>query len=143
MKASIVTHLSLNQGVAEFYALEAVEILNVICRRAQDKDKGLVKVTVQNVQKPRSTGPGSQSAHFNGHVRQIAHHNGDDFEHLKYQIKEQAITKGWPYHYNNKGEQVPESETEVSSTEISYGIEQCHEVAAFLGLRLVEGDTEV
>jgi hypothetical protein len=140
LKATLQTSLNFQEATATFFTEDAKETIRVICRRAHEKDKGVVKITVQNVQKPRSVGPGSQSAHFNGHVRQIAHFTGDDFEHLKYQIKFEAITKGWPYHYNSKGEQVPESESEVSTQEISFGIEQCHESAAFLGIRLVEGE---
>jgi len=56
-------------------------------------------VTFQRVRRPRTTGRGSQSHRINGFIAQIAEATDDDFDRLKVELKQKAISRGWPFHY--------------------------------------------
>lgn len=90
--------------------------------------------------KPRTTGSGSQSHHLNGHVQQIAAHQGDEFEDVKMEIKRRAIKRGYPFRTDSFGNVVPQSEADCSTVECAMLIEESHDVAAFLNIRLREGE---
>lgn len=61
-----------------------------------DKRGGFVSFSLSAPKRPRSTGKGSQSHHFNGHVQQVATETGQPFESVKMFIKHEAITRGYP-----------------------------------------------
>jgi len=88
--------------------------------------------------KPRSTGEGSQNAHLNGHVQQIAAETGDEFDDVKMEIKRRAIKRGYPFHTDSFGNVVPQSEADASTEECAMLIEEAHDVAGFLNIRLKE-----
>jgi len=88
--------------------------------------------------KPRTTGDGSQSHHLNGHVQQIAEFTGDEFDDVKMEIKRRAIKRGYPFHTDSFGNAVPDSEANSSTVECGYLIDEAHEVAAFLNIKLKE-----
>ena len=88
--------------------------------------------------KPRTTGEGSQNHHLNGHIQQIAQHTGEDFATTKWQIKQRALNKGYPFDTGKLGVPVPRSESVASTVECGYLIDECHEVASWLGVKLRE-----
>lgn len=102
------------------------------------KKTGQMHVRVGKPRKPRSTGPGSQGHHFNGHVQQIANYTGDYFDDCKIEIKRKAVAMGYPYRTNAFGHMVPQSEAEASTDECAILIEAAHQVATFLNITLRE-----
>lgn len=95
----------------------------------------------------RSTGAGSQSAHFNGHVQQIANATGNDFADVKLFCKRAAMRDGLPAKTRANGdivyslvdgEPVPISEADMTSQQCSWCIEAAHLIAAELGITLQE-----
>jgi len=98
---------------------------------------GYVRVQLTKPGKPRTTGPGSQSHHLNGHVQQIAIETGNDFEAVKLAAKHEAISMGYPF--RTIGHQVvPYSETELTTEQAGILIEALHRLAAELDIRLRE-----
>ena len=105
--------------------------------------RGALKGDVYDVditlpKKNRSTGRGSQSAHFNGHVQQIAIDTGGDFDDVKLGLKFRACDMGYPCVHNKSGDRIPQSESKASVAECVILIEAAHIVAAELGIRLQE-----
>jgi hypothetical protein len=88
--------------------------------------------------KPRTTGEGSQSHHFNGHVQQIAAYTGDSFDDVKMHLKREAMSMGYPSHTTKFGEVVPESEANASTVECGYLIDTAHRIASEFGIILKE-----
>jgi hypothetical protein len=88
----------------------------------------------------RSTGPHSQSAHFNGHVQTIAVSTGNDFGTVKMWIKTEAISQGYPFE-TFRGVAVPQSEALSSVAECAILIDVAHRLAAELNIKLVENET--
>jgi hypothetical protein len=90
----------------------------------------------------RSTGPLSQNHHYNSHVAQIARDTGNDFDDVKIGIKVRAIKRGFPEPKARKAGgrffEVFKSEADCDTLECSYLIDECHQVADELGIRLVE-----
>jgi len=107
-----------------------------------ERHGGFVSVIVHPPRKPRTTGEKSQSHHFNGHVVQIAQEIGEDFDVVKMEIKRRAIKRGYPTRTTKFKELIPISESEASTVECSYLIDQAHEVADFLNLKLKESNDE-
>ena len=87
---------------------------------------------------PRTTGEGSQNHHLNSHIAQIAHDQMDEFDDVKMEIKRRAIKRGYPFRTDSFGNVIPQSEADASTVECAMLIEEAHEVAAFLGIRLKE-----
>lgn len=56
-----------------------------------------LQVTFQPPFRPRSTGKGSQCNRFNGFVAQICVATNDDFDRLKVELKQKAISRGYPF----------------------------------------------
>ena len=93
----------------------------------------------QRLQRLRSTGRGSQSAHLHGHLRQIAEHCGYTLGEMKEVMK--ADCPAWRHRdvvIGGRHVMVPESEADASVEEESAAIEWCHYVAAELGVVLRE-----
>ena len=88
--------------------------------------------------KPRTTGEGSQSHHFNGHVQQIAAYTGDSFDDVKMHIKREAISMGYPWHTTSFGMVAPDSEADASTVECGYLIDTAHRIASDFGIKLKE-----
>lgn len=116
-----------------------------LVRRAPDPDRLDLVIAIPS--KKRSTGRYSQSAHFNGHVQQIAQHTGNDFEDVKIYIKRQALKRGLRFKTKPNGDIVyslidlspmPISETEMTTEECAMCIEECHALAADMGIALIE-----
>ena len=88
--------------------------------------------------KPRTTGKDSQNHALNGYVSQICRENGDEFDDVKMEIKRRAIKRGYPFHTDSFGNVVPESESNASTVECSYLIEEAGVVAQFCNVVLKE-----
>jgi hypothetical protein len=95
--------------------------------------------------KGRSTGPFSANHHLNGHVAQIARATGNDYEDVKIGIKARAIKRGFPEpRIRRAGGRIYEvwkSEADCDTVECSMLIDECHQVAAELNIRLIEEAT--
>ena len=88
--------------------------------------------------KPRTTGDKSQSHHLNGHIQQIAAHTWDEFDDAKMEIKRRAIKRGYPFRTDSFGNVIPQSEADCSTVECALLIDEAHDVAAFLEIKLKE-----
>lgn len=99
--------------------------------------------------KPRTTGWRSQNKHFNGHVQQICEETGNDFGQLKVYVKRRAMSRGLPAMMNERGdivyslvdgEPLPMSEADMDTVQCGWCIDECHVLAAELGITLKEYD---
>ncbi len=100
---------------------------------------GYLQVELRKPGRPRTTGPGSQSHHINGHVQQIAVETGNDFEDVKEAAKLRAMKRGYPADTMPNGWLVPRSETQLTTEEAGHLIEELHQIAAELQINLQEG----
>ena len=103
----------------------------------QKASAGYLQVELRKPGKPRTTGPGSQSHHLNGHVQQIAVETGNDFDDVKDAAKRQALAMGYPFR-TIAGQVLPYSETEIDIIQAGFLIESLHRIAAELGIVLRE-----
>jgi hypothetical protein len=88
---------------------------------------------------PRTTGPKSQNNHYHGHKTQIARYQGEDVDKTDYDLRYKAISRGWPSFIDSNGNQQPKPHnSERTTIDLSYLIDTTHEIADFLGLRLIE-----
>ena len=114
-----------------------------VIERCQKAHNGYCKISIDTPFKPRTYGPGSQSAHLHGHLQQLANHFGYDLAEMKLIMKD--CVPEWPVEERKFGKTVklrPVSEATVSTVVESAGIEWCHRIAAEEGLVLVEGKEE-
>lgn len=104
-------------------------------------------ITMRTPYKPRSTGKYSQCSHFNGHVQQICDETGNDFEDVKMYLKRKALRRGYPFKTDEDGnimysiidgEPLPQNERDASVEDSILLIEEAHQLAAGLGIRLKE-----
>lgn len=110
------------------------------------KNNGYATITINRPRRIRSTGKKSQSHHFNGHCQQIAACTGQPFGDVKSYLKHLAISTGYPILKDDTGNPIINlwgqeqgiSETESTVEECSLLIEQAHQLAAELGIRLQE-----
>lgn len=102
------------------------------------KRVGQVYVKMGYPRKPRTTGEGSQNHHLNGHIQQICQFTGEGFAETKWQIKQRALAKGYPIITGKLGTALPQSESDASTSECAMLIDECHEVASWLNLKLKE-----
>lgn len=116
-----------------------------LVKKGQPKD--LYDVVISTPRLIRSTGYRSQNAHLNGHVGQISHETGQDFEAVKLYAKRAAIPQGLPLKTKPNGDillsivdgqPVPISETEMDTVQCGWVIDACHVLASELGIALVE-----
>ena len=103
---------------------------------------GQVYCKLGKPKRPRSTGAGSQSAHFHGHCMSIAIGTGNSFDDVKMALKMLAMDEGYPGKIVN-GIQIPQSEADASVEDERILIEVAHRVAAEEGIPLIESDPEI
>ena len=114
-----------------------------VVEKCIQKHNGFCRISLDRPSKPRTFGPGSQSAHLHGHLKQLAIHFGYDLAEMKLIMKD--CVPEWPVEERKFGKTVklrPVSEATVSTVVESAGIEWCHRIAAEEGLVLVEGKEE-
>jgi hypothetical protein len=112
-----------------------------ILERCVAKHNGFCKLSVDTPSKPRTFGPGSQSAHLHGHLQQLAVHFGYTLGEMKDVMKDDVPE--WPREERKIGKRRilrPVSEATVSTVVESKAIEWTHLIAAEEGLTLVEGE---
>ena len=117
-----------------------------VLRYCHEKRGGFVTFHMTPPKRPRKTGKGSQSAHLNGHIQTIASFTGQPFDDVKKFVKSQAVTRGYPMLRDKDGNQVYDlwgnvqgiSEADSTVEECSILIEAAHQLAAELGIALVE-----
>lgn len=90
------------------------------------------------IRSQRSTGPGSQSHHINGHIACIAQETGQDFDSIKLWCKREAIPRGYPFD-SFRGVMIPWSETRIDKVQAGYLIDTIHQLADELNIVLQEG----
>lgn len=95
-------------------------------------------VSIELPKRSRTTGKHSQSHHGNGHCMQIAIETGNSFEAIKGETKRMAMEHG-KWRYDTIHDHVyPKSESEATVEEATEWIECTHQLAAELGIKLVE-----
>ena len=107
-------------------------------RKGQPDD--VYDVTIERPRLRRTTGPGSQNHHLNGHIQQIANEIGDNFDSVKLAIKFEARSLNYPGK-DVAGHWIPQSEKECNTEECAILIDTTHRIAAFLGVILDETNT--
>ena len=109
-----------------------------LAQQLREKRIKQVYAKIGKPRRPRTTGEGSQNHHLNAHIAQIAQENQDEFDDVKMEIKRRAIKRGYPFRTDSFGNVVPQSEADCSTAECAMLIEEAHDVAAFLNIRLKE-----
>jgi len=87
--------------------------------------------------KHRTTGKGSQNNHAWGHIAQLANETGHDVTEIEAIAKTRAIKRGYPY-TEYMGQVIPKSQTDITTTECGFLIDELHAIAAELDIQLVE-----
>ena len=108
--------------------------------RIEKKHEGKIGVKLFEPFLPRTTGRYSQNNHAFGHSRQLAAYQGDYVEEYLREACLRAASKGYPTKVNQKGELKPLPFKKASMAQAAIVIEQLHEEAAFLGVKLIERD---
>jgi hypothetical protein len=112
-----------------------------MCARSDKHHGGFVTIALTLPRRPRTTGPGSQSAHFHGHCQTIAEETGAGFDAVKAHMKRLAVDRGYPFDTLPDGSIAPKSEADASVEDAVLLIETTHQFADEYSIRLVEGDT--
>ena len=116
----------------------AICALKKILTSCHTKNDDWVSVTLARPYAPRSTGEHSQNHHLNGHIMQICQETGNDYDTVKFAIKEIAMEQ-FGYPFQTIGERaVPKRESKCNTEECSYLIEAAHYLAAELSIVLRE-----
>ena len=127
-----------------FHLLDARhgEVMRILEQgRTWSRDGGVAwQLSVMRPHRPRSTGRGSQSAHYHGHIATIAEATGADVEAVAMAIKTEAISGGYPYKIV-RGRMWPISEADASVEDSIVLIETCHRIAAEYNIVLTEEAT--
>jgi len=122
----------------------AVQMMQERCRQHKN---GYIKLVLDVPFRPRRTGPHSGSAHFHGHCQTICADTGNDFEDVKMALKRRAMRRGYPAQTKGDGSiryslvdglPLPQSERDASIEQENMLIEEAHQLAAELDIRLVE-----
>lgn len=147
MKAELILQRVFEKGYVKFELpydeYQRAKLTNVL-RECQEKHGDFVKVTLESPCRKRTL---TQNAKLHAMITEIAEYTGDEFEHLKYELKVLAIRRGYPVKLNNRGEPmfsktdgrpIPKSSAEVTSLELSYLLEEIRQQAAEMGIYLNE-----
>jgi hypothetical protein len=118
--------------------------LTYVLGECKEKHGDFVKITLEAPCRKRTL---TQNAKLHAMISELADFTGDEFEHLKYELKVLAIRRGYPVKTNNRGDPmfseidgrpIPKSTAEVTSQELSYLIEEIRQQAAEMGVYLNE-----
>ena len=104
-----------------------------------NKDKAYDRLLIRVPSKPRTTVKFSQNHHLNGHCQQIAQKTGNNFDSVKYSMKYEAISEGYPFDTIGKVV-IPWSETRIDTMQAKILIDLIHRWAAENGIFLVEDE---
>ena len=87
------------------------------------------------IEKPYPTRSGEQNKFFWGIVQEISKASGADFDDIENEIKERALTRGYPYTLNTiNGRPKAESMTKVNTVQMGYLIDEAIQFAAEQGI---------
>ena len=100
-------------------------------------------LTIKRWYKPKTTGPNSQLNHIWGHATQIGECSGCSPREVIDQAREDAMSKGYSTKTNFKGRIVPVRISEANTQDAGYVIDQLHEYASFLNVRLIENEENI
>lgn len=100
---------------------------------------GYIKLDMSPPYKARTTGLGSQNSKIWALIQQIAEATGNELQDVEDALKERAMKRGYPYSMNQlTGRPRPLSMTLIDTKEASILIDELHQLAAELGINLVE-----
>lgn len=118
---------------------EVKAMLRGLVDLCKEKYGGYVRCDMSPPYKPRTTGKGSQNSKIWACIQQIAEATGNDLQDVEDYIKERAMKRGYPYSMNQlTGRPRPLSMTLIDTKEASILIDELHQLAAELGINLVE-----
>jgi len=148
MKVSYVTHVQeLTGGLkADPPRGTAKDLRDAVLAECAKKHNNYVAVTFSTPHRPRSTGPHSQSAHFNGHCQTISEETGQPMEDVRKYVKARAVSRGYPMLTDINGSPILDlwgnvqgaSEADASVEECKLLIEEVHQLASEIDCVLVE-----
>jgi hypothetical protein len=118
------------------FSVPSVALLVSKCR---ERHGGFIAVRLESPRKPRTTGPGSQSAHLHGHLQQLAEYTGYTMGEIKEAMKEDLLD--WPSHevvLGGRRHRIYSSEADADTVLESKAVEWTHVRAAEMGITLVE-----
>jgi len=147
MKLKLPNLKRIKTGTSQIVSFEVPRFYEAAYRELVKKSPDTLDVELSTHSKRRSTGPFSQSHHLNGHIQQICNDTGNDFDDVKLYVKRRAFKRGLPFATKPNGdilysladlEPLPISETQMTTEQCSWCIEETHELAAELGIRLIE-----
>ena len=118
------------------------QVVAAFMERIETKHKGKMRVVLDEPFIGRSTGRYSQNNHAFGHARQLGTYTGDYVEEYLRDACLRAATKGYPTKVNQKGEIKPLPFKKASMAQAAIVIEQLHEEAGILGVKLIERNWE-
>ena len=96
--------------------------------------KGFEQLAV-TIEKPYPTRSSEQNKFFWGIVQEIAKASGADFDDIEDEIKERALTRGYPYTINTvNGRPKAESMTKVNTVQMGLLIDEAIQFAAEQGV---------
>ena len=96
--------------------------------------KGFEQLAV-NIEKPYPTRSSEQNKFFWGIVQEIAKASGADFDDIEDEIKERALTRGFPYTLNTvNGKPKAKSMTKVNTVQMGLLIDEAIQFAAEQGV---------
>ena len=100
-------------------------------------------LTIKRWYKPKTTGPNSQLNHIWGHATQIGECSGCSPREVIDQAREDAMSKGYSTKMNFAGRIKPVRISEANTQDAGYVIDQLHEYASFLNVRLIENEENI
>ena len=151
MKVDVVLHRSYEPDKLCFDLPDDIAVKEIIKRLlvdCRDKYNDFVRLSLQKPYKKRTQGPNSQNSCIHGYAQQIANYIGDDVETVKTYCKHKAISRGYPVITDSEGnviisrltdKPIPESSAKVSIVEAGYLIDSLQQLAAELGITLIDG----
>ena len=138
-----VIKYSLNNDTVTFKVDKNIlyNLIENLFKPMQKEHNGYILSDLKAPSRPRTTGKFSQNSHIWGHLQQIANETGNDVSDLEDYIKSKAIKRGYPYHINQlTGQIVYASMQNINTVEAGYLIDELHQLAGELNIRLVENE---
>jgi hypothetical protein len=122
------------------------ELVQNLLKYCFENRGGFVSFQLAPPRRPRSTGKGSQSAHFNGDVQQIAEATGQPFADVKKYLKSLAVGRGYPMLTNEDGSPLLDlwgniqgiSEADSTVEDCKILIDTAHQFADEYQIKLIE-----
>ena len=149
MNFPALSRIKADRGIISFRLPESmVDTVEAFFQRYDEKHNYYYTVKISPPRKPRTTGNKSQNHRLNGFIQQIAIATGQPFDDIKKRAKQIAVDMGYPMLTDNNGKPIYDvwgnvqgiSEADSSTAECALLINAVEQIAAFLDVRLIEGD---